>query len=108
MTPQKQSRSSALFLTEPTLAFARGCKCACVQIFVKSHLLSLHSRQLNLAVNESAAIAELIEASDSMEEAVALITARYPLAEVPQVPILSKKPTIPLAKRRLPEQQMGR
>ncbi|WNV58089.1 hypothetical protein RJD28_00490 [Oscillospiraceae bacterium NTUH-002-81] len=84
MTPQKQSRSSALFLTELTLAilFFAAASAVCVQIFVKSHLLSLHSRQLNLAVNESAAIAELIEASDSMEEAVALITARYPLAEI--------------------------
>ena len=84
MTPQKQSRSSALFLTELTLAilFFAAASSVCVQIFVKSHLLSLHSRQLNLAVNESAAIAELIEASDSMEEAVALSTARYPLAEI--------------------------
>ena len=84
MTPQKQSRSSALFLTELTLAilFFAAASAVCVQIFIKSHLLSLHSRQLNLAVNESAAIAELIEASDSMDETVALITARYPLAEI--------------------------
>ncbi len=53
MTPQKQSRSSALFLTELTLAilFFAAASAVCVQIFVKSHLLSLHSRQLNLAVN---------------------------------------------------------
>ena len=84
MTPQKQSRSSALFLTELTLAilFFAAASAVCVQIFVKSHLLSLHSRQLNLAVNESAAIAELIETSDSMDETVALIAARYPLAEI--------------------------
>lgn len=84
MTPQKQSRSSALFLTELTLAilFFAAASAVCVQIFVKSHLLSLHSRQLNLAVNESAAIAELIETSDSMDETVELIAARYPLAEI--------------------------
>ena len=84
MTPQKQSRSSALFLTELILAilFFAAASAVCVQIFVKSHLLSLHSRQLNLAVNESSAIAELIEASDSMEEAVSLIQEKYPLAEI--------------------------
>ena len=84
MTPQKQSRLSALFLTELTLAilFFAAASAVCVQIFVRSHLLSLHSRQLNLAVNESAAIAELIEASDSMDEAAELIIRRYPLAEM--------------------------
>ena len=84
MTPQKQSRSSALFLTELILAilFFAAASAVCVQIFIKSHLLSLHSRQLNLAVNESSAIAELIEASDSMEEAVSLIQGKYPLAEI--------------------------
>ena len=84
MTPQKQSRSSALFLTELILAilFFAAASAVCVQIFIKSHLLSLHSRQLNLAVNESSAIAELIEASDSMEEAVSLIQEKYPLAGI--------------------------
>ena len=84
MTHQKQSRSSALFLTELTLAilFFAAASAVCVQIFVKSHLMSLHSRQLNLAVTESASIAELIEASDSMEEAVSLIRERYPLAQM--------------------------
>lgn len=40
MTPQKQSRSSALFLTELTLAilFFAAASAVCVQIFVKSHL----------------------------------------------------------------------
>ena len=66
MHSQKHVRSSGIFLIELILAifFFSLASAVCVQIFVKSHLLSKDAEKLNFAVNECSSIAELITATD--------------------------------------------
>jgi len=50
----------------------------CVQIFVKSHMLSNDSRALNHAVNECASIAEVIDTAGSIPDCTSLLKTVYP------------------------------
>ena len=72
MIRKNRPRSSSLFLMELILAilFFSVASAVCVQIFVKSHLLSQKSRALNEAVNLCTNVAEMISASpEQMTEA---------------------------------------
>lgn len=62
MVRRNRPRSSGLFLMELILAilFFSIASAVCVQIFVKSHLLSVESRALNQAVNKCTSAAEYI------------------------------------------------
>lgn len=62
MKQRNQANSSSLFLLELILAilFFSVASAICVQIFVKSHLLSKDARILNFAVNEVSNAAESI------------------------------------------------
>lgn len=65
MKRKNRPRSSSLFLMELMLAilFFSIASAVCVQIFVKSHLLSKESEALNHAVNVCSNLAETISAS---------------------------------------------
>lgn len=65
MKHKNRPRSSSLFLMELMLAilFFSIASAVCVQIFVKSHLLSEESKALNRAVNACANLAETISVS---------------------------------------------
>lgn len=69
MVRKNRPRSSGLFLMELILAilFFSIASAVCVQIFVKSHLLSIESRALNQAVNKCASAAEYISAVSGEE-----------------------------------------
>lgn len=62
MKQRNRANTSSLFLLELILAilFFSVASAVCVQIFVKSHLLSKDARILNFAVNEVSNAAELI------------------------------------------------
>lgn len=68
MQSQKHVRSSGIFLIELILAifFFSLASAVCVQIFVKSHLLSRDAQQLNFAVGECSSVAEYIIATDAI------------------------------------------
>lgn len=80
MTRRNRANASNLFLLELILAilFFSIASAVCVQIFVKSHLLSQNARELNMSVTEVSNIAELINASDNSSSAVSLIQSEYP------------------------------
>lgn len=63
MKQRNQANSSGLFLLELILAilFFSVASAVCVQIFVKSHLLSKDARVLNFAVNEVSGAAESMD-----------------------------------------------
>lgn len=65
MTHKTRPRSSSLFLMELILAilFFSIASAVCVQVFVKSHLLSREANALNHAVNLCTSAAETISAS---------------------------------------------
>lgn len=65
MKHKNRPRSSSLFLMELMLAilFFSIASAVCVQIFVKSHLLSKESEALNHAVNACANLAETMSVS---------------------------------------------
>ena len=71
MHSQKHVRTSGIFLIELILAifFFSLASAVCVQIFVKSHLLSRDSQRLNHAVNECCSIAEALTSADSLDTA---------------------------------------
>lgn len=79
MIRRSRAQSSSLFLMELILAifFFSITSAVCVQFFVKSHLLVQESKALAQAVNECSNIAELYDASDSIEEALSLLEANY-------------------------------
>ena len=67
MTRRNRAKSSSLFLLELILAilFFSIASAVCVQFFVKSHLLSQESRELQVSANEVSSIAELMNASSN-------------------------------------------
>lgn len=83
MNRKNRAQSSSLFLLELILAilFFSLASAVCVQFFVKAHLLSRDARNINHAVNECSGIAEIIDACDSTEDALALIQEVYEGAE---------------------------
>lgn len=84
MNRKNRAQSSSLFLLELILAilFFSLASAVCVQFFVKSHLMSRNARNLNYAVNECSAIAELVTASDGTADACSLIQTLYKEAEI--------------------------
>lgn len=84
MNRKNRAQSSSLFLLELILAilFFSIASAVCVQFFVKSHLMSRNARNLNYAVNECSAVAELVTASDGVEDACSLILTLYEEAQI--------------------------
>ena len=80
MIRKSRAQSSSLFLMELILAilFFSITSAVCVQFFVKSHLLSRDSKILSQAVNECANIAEIYDASDSIDDALLSLADAYP------------------------------
>lgn len=80
MHSQKHVRTSGIFLIELILAifFFSLASAVCVQIFVKSHLLSRDSQRLSHAVNECCSVAEVLTGADSLDTATAQLKALYP------------------------------
>lgn len=70
MMRKNRPRSSSLFLMELILAilFFSVASAVCVQIFVKSHLMSRQSEALNHAVTECTNAAELFFAASNPED----------------------------------------
>lgn len=79
MVRKNRPRSSGLFLMELILAilFFSIASAVCVQIFVKSHLLSVESRALNQAVNKCTSAAEYISAVSDEELEIGTETIYY-------------------------------
>ena len=80
MSHKDNSHSSSLFLLELILAilFFSIASAVCVQLFVKSHLLSRQAEVLSIAVNECSDAAEIILSSDSEEEMLKKLINAYP------------------------------
>lgn len=82
MTHKYSAHTSGLFLLELILAilFFSIAGAICVQLFVKSHLLSKQAEQLSAAVNECSDAAEIILSSDSQEALCERLSLAYPNA----------------------------
>lgn len=91
MHSQKQIRSSSIFLIELILAifFFSLASAVCVQIFVKSHLLSQSSQQLNFAVRECGSVAELLTTADGLSHFGLQLASLYPQAEQSDFPTVT-------------------
>lgn len=87
MVHRSRARSSSLFLMELILAilFFSVASAVCVEFFVKSHLMSQDSEKLTRAVNECSGAAEIVCASDSLEEGLGLLQQQYPEGEYPDL-----------------------
>ena len=86
MVRKSRARSSSLFLIELILAilFFSVASAVCVQLFVKSHLLSTDSNALNHAVNECANVAEIVASAERAEDVLNALEALYPDASRPE------------------------
>ncbi len=84
MTHKYTSHKSSLFLLELILAilFFSIASAVCVQLFVKSHLLSKDAQNLSIAVNECSDMAEIIYSSDTQEEMLDRLKNAYPNAQI--------------------------
>lgn len=80
MHRRNRAKSSSLFLLELILAilFFSVASAVCIQLFVKSHLLSRDAELLNHAVAECSGIAELITVSEDMAGAMDALCKLYP------------------------------
>jgi len=80
MNQKNRAKASSLFLLELILAilFFSIASAVCVQIFVKSHLLSSDAQALNMAVSECSGAAEVILSSKDEHDAAALLKSAYP------------------------------
>lgn len=87
----KKPHLSHTFLLELVLSilFFAVIAAVCVEVFVKAHLYTRQAEQLNHAALEAASMAELVRASDSLEEAVKLVKAQYPSVELTEKSSLS-------------------
>lgn len=77
MNRKGRAKSSSLFLFELILAilFFAIASAVCVQIFVKSHLLSEDASQLNHAVNVASSAAQVVGNAKSMDEVNTSLTS---------------------------------
>ena len=84
MQSHKHVRSSSIFLIELILAifFFSLASAVCVQIFVKSHLLSRDSERLSHAVNECCSVAEVLTTAESLDAAITQLQILYPHMQV--------------------------
>lgn len=83
MAHKYTSHKSSLFLLELILAilFFSIASAVCVQLFVKSHLLSRQAEILSVAVNECADAAEIIYSAETESEVLERLKNAYPNAE---------------------------
>lgn len=67
---RKQARRSSIFLLELMIAILFFCLAAavCVRLFVKSHTISQDTRDLNMALNQVSAAAEVFRSGAEVEE----------------------------------------
>lgn len=79
MVRKNRPRASGLFLMELILAilFFSLASAACVQIFVKAHLVSVESQALNHAVNECVSAAETFAAIPEDTLAAGTVSTYY-------------------------------
>lgn len=79
MTRKYTSHTSGLFLLELILAilFFSIASAVCVQLFVKSHLLSSQAEILSVAVNECSDAAQIILSSDTQSEVLERLSIAY-------------------------------
>ena len=79
MARKYTSHTSGLFLLELILAilFFSLASAVCVQLFVKSHLLSRQAEDLSLAVNECSDAAEIILSADNQPELFERLALAY-------------------------------
>lgn len=91
MTRRNRARASSLFLMELIIAifFFSAASAVCIQFFVKSHLLSSDSNALNHAVNECTSTAELIDASEGIEDCLNMLERLYPNGTYPDTELSS-------------------
>lgn len=91
MNQPKQIKSSSIFLLELILAIAffSIASAVCVQIFVKSHLLSKSAQSLNFAVSESCNIAEILTTTSSSEQIPSRLCSIYPNTDTDSFPIIT-------------------
>jgi len=84
MNRKTRAKSSSLFLIELIIAllFFAVISAVCVQIFVKSHLLSTDAKELSFAVSECSAAAELTSVSDDKRLLLKNLKSAYPDAIV--------------------------
>lgn len=82
MKRKVRSQSSGLFLFELIIAilFFSLASAVCVQIFVKSHLLSQQAQNLNYAVNLSSGAAQTINTGSSMTDILLNLETAFPTA----------------------------
>lgn len=75
------AKRSSLFLMELIIAVLFFCLASsvCIQFFVKAHLVSQETRNLNMSVNQVSSMAELMKNDPQFLERVA---KDFPLAEV--------------------------
>lgn len=83
MAHKYTSHKSSLFLLELILAilFFSIASAVCVQLFVKSHLLSKQAEILSVAVNECSDAAEIIYSADTETEVMERLKNAYPKAK---------------------------
>ncbi len=79
MKNRKRVGSPLLFLLELvfSILFFSLASAVCVGLFAQSHERSRQARELNLAVNTVSSAAELVTASDSLEQLQLLMEAEY-------------------------------
>lgn len=84
MNRRNRASSSHLFLLELIIAilFFSIASAACVQIFVRSHVLSQDAQALNMAVSECTGAAEIVRSCDDPGEAADIFTGLYSEAVV--------------------------
>ena len=91
MKVKNRPRSSSLFLMELILAilFFSVASAVCVQIFVKSHLISRQSEELSQAVTLCTNSAEAFAASDARfpEQLIPIMMRSLPFANRPKHPM---------------------
>lgn len=80
MTRKYTSHSSSLFLMELILSilFFSIASAVCIQLFVKSHLLSEQAEVLAFAVSECSDAAEIIRSGDTYEDIEKRLRNAYP------------------------------
>ena len=80
MTNNHSSHRSSLFLLELILAilFFSIASAVCVQLFVKSHLLSKDAQNLSFAVGECSNVAEIIYSADTKDDVLKRLKNAYP------------------------------
>lgn len=83
MKHRSRANSSSLFLLELILSilFFSIASAVCVQLFVKSHILSTNARELNRSVIEVSSIAELTNTAQDTDSAIQEILSLYPNSE---------------------------